>query len=70
MTLLTVKDLCKLLNCQRSFVYRLVHERRIPFMKLGHRQLRFSPEAITRWLADNSFKPTNGSGDHSIDVFK
>lgn len=50
MNLLTVQDLCERLNCEPSYVYRLVHERRIPFLKLGHRKLRFNPVQVDAWI--------------------
>ena len=52
--LMTVDELSNLLNCSRSYIYRLVHERRIPFLKLGHRQLRFNPQEIQEWLSKQS----------------
>lgn len=54
MQLLTVKDLCEKLNCEPSYVYRLVHERRIPFLKLGHRKLRFDSLKIDGWLQERA----------------
>lgn len=50
--LMTVPDLCKYLKCQPSFIYRLTHEHKIPFIKLGDRTLRFDPKQIKEWLAN------------------
>lgn len=55
--LVTVKQLCERLSCESSYVYRLVHERRIPFIKLGHRQLRFDQHEIDAWIADRACQP-------------
>ena len=57
--LLTVTDLCKHLNCQPSYIYRLTHERKIPFLKLGGRTLRFEPKAIEKWLTDYRIEPSD-----------
>lgn len=57
--LLKVPDLCELLQCRPSYVYGLVHERKLPFIKLGHRQLRFDPEKIEAWLAERALEARN-----------
>lgn len=62
MNLLTVKELCKRLNCEPSYVYRLVHERRIPFLKLGHRKLRFDPVQIDAWIEERFQEAQPGIG--------
>ena len=47
--LLTVQDICELLEVPRSYVYRLTHTKRIPYMKIqGH--LRFRRAHIDEWL--------------------
>jgi excisionase family DNA binding protein len=38
------------LSVNHRHVRRLVHERRIPFIKWGH-LLRFDPDEIDEWLA-------------------
>ena len=44
--LISVSDLCARWQKPASFIYDLVHRRKIPFIKLGARTLRFSPQAI------------------------
>lgn len=61
--LLTVSDLCRRWNCRPCFIYRLVHERRIPYLKLGHRQLRFRADLLEQWLAEREFEPDGRGGD-------
>lgn len=39
------------LGVNERHIRRLVHERRIPFIKWGH-LLRFDPDEIDAWLAD------------------
>ena len=47
--LLTIEQVAELLQVSVRHVRRLVHERRIPFIKWGH-LLRFDPYEIKEWL--------------------
>jgi len=47
--LLTVPQLAERLGVRDRFVYRLVDERRIPFIKVG-RYLRFDPADVDAYL--------------------
>jgi excisionase family DNA binding protein len=47
--LLTIDELCKLLNLPKSSVYYLTHQKKIPFMKIC-RKLRFRESVINKWL--------------------
>lgn len=47
--LLTLREVCALLRVEPRYVYRLVNERRIPHLKLGH-YLRFDATEIDGWL--------------------
>ena len=47
--LLDVDELAALLNVTRRHIYRLVHEKRIPYLKIGG-LLRFDPAQIAAWL--------------------
>ena len=47
--LLDVDELAERLNISVRHVRRLVAERRIPYLKVGH-LLRFEPAAIDAWL--------------------
>ena len=40
------------LGVQPRHIRRLVHEKRIPYIKWGH-LIRFDPAEIARWLDDN-----------------
>lgn len=62
--LLTVGQLAELLGTSPTYVYRLVSERRIPFVKWGH-YVRFQPSDIAAWLDANRIAPPptkNGRG--------
>ena len=38
------------LGCSERFLRRLIHERRIPFIRLGGHKIRFSPADLDRWV--------------------
>ncbi len=47
--LLTVDELAAWLKMSRGSLYNLVHERSVPYLKIGAR-LRFAPAEIAKWL--------------------
>lgn len=47
--LVTIERVAEILGVEVRHVRRLVHERRIPFVKWGH-LLRFDPEEIRNWI--------------------
>ena len=53
MKLLTVEEIAELFQTSTSTIYRWVHKREIPFVKLGGK-LRFSPDAIQEYIKKNS----------------
>lgn len=53
MKLLTVEEIAELFQTSTSTIYRWVHKREIPFVKLGGK-LRFSPDAIHEYIKKNS----------------
>jgi excisionase family DNA binding protein len=52
--LLTVRQLQELLHVDRTTIYHMLQEKRLPGFKVGG-QWRFSREAIERWLAEQQF---------------
>ena len=47
--LLTIQEVCELLNVRKTYVYWLTHRKKIPHIKLqGH--LRFRQSAIDEWI--------------------
>lgn len=48
-SLLDVAELADELGVKASYVRRLVHERRIPYLKIG-RHVRFDPIEVREWL--------------------
>ena len=62
-TLLTVADLSKSLKVTSVWVYKLVREKRIPFIHV-ERCVRFSPSEIEKWLEERKNKEWS-LGHHS-----
>ena len=50
-SLIDVPELAAELGVKISYVRRLVHERRIPYVKVG-RLVRFDPIEVNAWLAE------------------
>jgi len=50
--LLTLGQLCELLQVPKSWGYRQVREQSIPFVKLG-KYLRFHRPSVEKWLAES-----------------
>ena len=61
--LLSVENVASILAVKRRFVYRLVAQGRIPFVRVG-RYIRFRPEAIDSWMEARSTVP-DGVPDES-----
>lgn len=53
MRLLTVEEIAELFQTSTSTIYRWVHKREIPFVKLGGK-LRFSQDKIQEYIKKNS----------------
>jgi excisionase family DNA binding protein len=60
--LLSVAETAELLNVKKSTIYAWIHERRLPFIRVG-RLPRFRPEAIEQWLENNTVDRWTDSGD-------
>ena len=54
--LMDIKQVAERLGVEVRHVRRLVHERRIPFIKWGH-LLRFDPVEIEVWIEANRHRP-------------
>ena len=50
--LVDIAELSRILSIPTGSLYNLVSQRRIPFVKIGHR-LRFDIEDISRWVEQN-----------------
>ena len=50
---LTVKEVCELLQLHQSTVYKLIKEGKIPAFRIGS-DWRFRKDLIMRWMAENT----------------
>lgn len=57
--LLSVDQVAQRLGVDRRFVRRLIHERRIAYVKVG-RHVRVEPEKLADWIAANRVRPRTG----------
>ena len=48
--LLKVNEVSELLGIPKGSVYNLVHEGRIPVVKLGNGRVRFKPSSLEKWI--------------------
>ncbi|MBM3217053.1 helix-turn-helix domain-containing protein [Candidatus Poribacteria bacterium] len=60
--LLTVEDVCELLQFKKSYVYRLTHRDEIPHFKIGN-HLRFRRSELEAWIG----RKANGDGRSLLD---
>jgi excisionase family DNA binding protein len=56
MKLLTIEQASELLNTTVGTLYVWVHQRKIPFVKLG-RKLAFKEEALIEYINSNTYLP-------------
>ena len=61
--LLTAQDLARVLKVPVSRVRRWTSERRLPFVKLGHRTTRYSRRAVLAWIASKTVEPLGRPGE-------
>lgn len=55
--MLTVDEVAEWLGVARGFVYRLIHERRIEFVKVG-RHVRIAESVVRDFIAAGTVQPT------------
>ena len=46
---LTLPEAAEFLGLKKSYVYKLIHLRQIPYCKYGARLVRFNAEALQEW---------------------
>lgn len=54
--LLTIDELCSILNIKKSTLYAWIHYKKIPFVKLGSR-VAFLEEQINDFIMKNNYIP-------------
>jgi excisionase family DNA binding protein len=50
---LTPEELAKKWKVSRVWIYRLVQQNRIPFIRVAGKVLRFHPSEIEKWMEEN-----------------
>jgi excisionase family DNA binding protein len=63
--LMTYEQLCTRYGFRKGTIYSLVHENRIPHVRLGRRFVRFEAAAIEEWIKARSVQPVSESPDES-----
>jgi len=56
MRLINAKQASKLLGVRLPRLYELTRLKRVPFVRLGERQLRFDPELLAAWSKEEATK--------------
>ena len=59
MGLLTIQQVAKQTGLSIHTVYKMVSQRRIPYVKLGG-ALRFDPNKLDQWIKQNTVMPMPG----------
>jgi excisionase family DNA binding protein len=54
--ILTVRECAKLLSISAPTLYQWVRMRKIPYIRVGVRTIRFSRTEIEKWLKENTFQ--------------
>ena len=60
--LLDIKGIADRLGVSVRYIRRLVAERRIAYIKVGH-LVRFEPEEVDRWIEENRISRLRTAGD-------
>jgi excisionase family DNA binding protein len=60
--MLTYIETARLLGLPVGTVYALVHQRRIPHVRLGPRLVRFDREELDQWLSTHRIAPKDVAG--------
>ena len=66
-TFLTTREMQDLINVDRSTVYRMAEDGRLPGVKVG-RQWRFPVDSINRWLEERNMSPAEQTPTQSLDL--
>jgi len=62
MELLTIKEVSKMLKMSESSIRKLIFYKKIPFIKLGYKTIRFCSVEIEKWIREKS---VNGDNNNS-----
>lgn len=54
------------LNLNIGTLYSLVHKKKIPHIRMGNRIVRFSKEALDKWIAENTVENSQKKGEKNV----
>jgi len=54
--LITIQQVAQITNLTVDTIYKMVSQRRVPFVKLGE-ALRFDPVQLAQWIKQNTVMP-------------
>ena len=67
--LLTVNEICQVLNIKKTKLYDMVYKREIPFVKLGAK-IMFDRDDIDKFIENNKVKTVNFFNNFSVNDLK
>jgi excisionase family DNA binding protein len=53
---ITVEEAAKLLNFKKSYIYSLIHQKRIPYYKPFGKRVYFNKQELLQWIAKSKIK--------------
>lgn len=53
---ITVDETAKLLNLKKSYIYSLIHQRKIPFYKPFGKRVYFNKQELLKWIKKSKIK--------------
>jgi excisionase family DNA binding protein len=59
--LLAAEEVADVLGVRATFVYALARRGELPTVRIGERYVRFRPEALERWIADQESTRPKGT---------
>ena len=64
--ILIAEEVAKLLRVDKQRVYELVRTNKLPFIRVGQRQYRFSKTAVEKWLEAGGNDFNGGQNESEI----
>ena len=65
MELLTIKEVSKMLKMSESSIRKLIFYKKIPFIKLGYKTIRFCSVEIEKWIREKSVNGDNNNNNNN-----
>lgn len=65
---LTIDEACNLTGYKKSYLYKLGHDRKIPFYKVNGGKVIYSERELKEWLFKNKHKSMNDIRNEAIET--